>query len=206
MQNQLINIVHKLNLNKIRRLYLIILLLLSNILCLNSYNYDVDIDENTLQIVFFERIVRLIELPQEKNKNEFKILILNDKLFADKAREVFKSQTIKEKKVIIELMESYNEREIEKNIANANIVYLPKDFISNYSETNDISKLLKYSITHKTLTFSYKSNLLESGLMINYILKNNKIKYEVNQSAILKSEHKPSYILLNYAEKVVKNE
>lgn len=178
------------------------------------YYYDVDLDENTMQIVFFERIVRLMELPNEKNRNEFKILVINDETFANKIKDIYKSQKIKDKKVIVEYMSIQNEKGIEKSvekyiekeISTSNIVYLPKEFIKEYSEKNDINKLLNYAITHKTLTFSYKSNLLENGLMINYILKNNKIKYEVNQSAIIKAEHKPSYILLNYAEKVVKDE
>lgn len=206
-QNKLNSILIKIR--KIYRIFLLSLLILINIVSINANsfnNFDVELDENTLQIVFFERIVRLLEIPDEKNNNEFRILVVNDVDFANKIIEIYKSQKIKNKKVVVTNITNINVKEIEKEINSANIVYFSKDFIKNYSDKVDINKLLQYSINHKTLSFSFKSNLLDKGLMINYVLKNNKIKYEVNHSALLKADFKPSYILLNYAEKVIKDE
>lgn len=176
----------------------------SNLSNINTYyNEDLNLDENTMQIVFFERVVRLLEFPDNKLNNEFIILIVNNDKISSKTKEIFKTQKIKEKKVnVISInLNDGNENEVNKLIKQSNLVY-----IDNSIKKDKFDELINSCIESKTLSFSYKSNYLTNGLNFNYVLKNNKIKYEVNQSSLQKIGYKPSYILLNYAEKVVKDE
>lgn len=188
-------------------LILILVLFVAPICRTSNYSFnnneELNLDENTMQIVFFERVVRLLEFPDNKLNNEFIILIVNNDNIATKTKEIYKTQKIKDKKVnvfSINLNEG-NESEVNKLIKQSNLVY-----IDNSIKKEKFEEILNVCTENKTLSFSYKSNYLNNGLNFNYVLKNNKIKYEVNQSSLQKIGYKPSYILLNYADKVVKDE
>jgi len=140
------------------------------------YNLSVASGEKFLskKIVFFSKFTSFIKWTDAKNSNEkFVIGVLGFNPFGDKLSSFYKNKTVLKRPV--EIIEVQTLEEIEK----CHIL-----FISQSAYTLD--KILSVSHGKGTLLISHHDGWAEKGVHINYYIKNDRLKFELNQHAAAK--------------------
>lgn len=139
----------------------------------NLYN------EEIVKAVFIQRISEFVEWPWEdtlNNSNEsFVIGIIGETSLEKVLRELYTNRTIKSKKVGIYKLENY------EDIANCDLLFISE------SERNNISKIIKITRSLPVLTISDTMGFSEYGVIINFYMDENKVKFELNDSAARES-------------------
>jgi len=169
-----------------------LMLLAATLLMPNSYAEEFDIREYSLKAVFLERFTRFITWPEDKSPeskiNPFVIGIIANPHFAELLRDIYRTQEIQGKKVIV--------RDIDDLESAKNCQLL---FISRDSE-EELSKILNQTRSLPILTVSDTDGYAEKGVMINFFMsRKQKIRFEINELAIKESKLYISYKLLSVA-------
>ncbi len=154
---------------------------------------DFDLREYSLKAVFLERFTRFIDWPEEQspenNLKPFVISIIGNPPFADLLRNIYQTQKIQGKKVVIQEIHSGDE------INNPHLLYISQ--VSN----NELARILEHTRHSPILTISDTDGFAEQGVMINFFMSNKqKIRFEINERAIKESELHISYKLIVGAE------
>lgn len=133
--------------------------------------------EYVMKAVFFEKFSRFIEWPTElSNPNEpFIVTVLGESPFNNILEDIYSTQKIKNRKVIINYVSKIS------NIKGTHIL-----FISN-SEKTHLADILNYSKDKPILTISDTEGFAKQGVLINYYIEDNKIRFEINETAVKKS-------------------
>ncbi len=100
---------------------------------------------------------------------------------------VYSQQEIYNKRVII------NEITELKDIKDCHILFIAD------SEKKELQKILSITNGLPILTISESEGMAKKGVIINFFEENNKLRFEINESALLKSPLKMSYYLLSTA-------
>ena len=147
--------------------------------------------ENTLKAVYLEKFSLFVTWPKESlmdNKNEpFIVVVYGDNEMYEVLKYVYLTQKIGNKNVLVKKAESYNQ------INEAHIVY-----IGDVSE-NELMRLVELSSNKNILTVASSRGYANKGVHINFFNQNNKLRFEINESAILKSPLKISFYLMSSA-------
>lgn len=148
--------------------------------------------EYILKAGFMERFTRFIEWPgdsiQSDTTKPFIILVIGKNPFGENLKYVFSKTRIKNRKVFI--------RNAEKLDSTG---YYHMIFIGNTS-SRELRSILKYAQYKPIITVSETEGYGSQGVLINFFIENNKIRFEINQEAFRKSGLKVSHLLLNSAK------
>jgi len=148
--------------------------------------------EYNVKAVFLERFTRFIEWPEESDVNDtsqpFILGVIGENSFGSKLEQIYSKQKIKDKKVEIRYISDINE------IPGCNLLFISK------SEKKALSKILSLTRERQILTIGDTKNFGERGVLINFYIVGNKIRFEINESEARNSGLFISYRLLNLAK------
>jgi hypothetical protein len=142
-------------------------------------------DEITLKALFIYNFTKHIEWPESKSSaSKFSIVIYGHSAITEKLSTLLKNRKIRDKAV--EIIESTNKEILEK----ASIVFIPQSKIGKVIE-------LENSLEARGILYvSEEIKMPVKGSCINLTSKNEKMKFELNESSLKKEGLKVSNQLL----------
>lgn len=165
---------------------------LLNLMIRNSYGQSSD--EFTIKAVFIEKFTRFIEWPKGSDVNDitkpFIISVMGSSTFTETLKEIYKDKKIKNKMVEIRSANKISELEGTDAI-----------YISKISKTT-LADILAYTKDKPILTISDSNGFADLGVLINFYISDNKIKFEINETSVKLAGLSTSYMLLNLAKVV----
>jgi hypothetical protein len=156
------------------------------IICLTASGLTKGVDEYLLKAVFLERFTRFIDYgtaPSE-NQGDFIIAVYGHNPFEQKLEQVYASQTILNRKVRIVYAQSADA------IGNPDILYIGKDRLG------ELEEVFSQISDSRTLTISDSPGFSGKGVMINLLVANEKIQFEIDVEAAAKKNIRFDRILL----------
>lgn len=173
-------------LSQIRKVFLLLVCC-----CTLSANAFSQTDVSTLKAVYLEKFSRFITWPKECNIEQldqpFIIAVFGNTKLTQSLQMVYSQQEIYNKRVIIQEITEF------KDIKDCHILFIPE------SEKKEVQKILSITNGLPILTVSETEGMAKKGVIINFFEENNKLRFEINESALLKSPLKMSYYLLSTA-------
>jgi hypothetical protein len=164
---------------------LLLLFILHDFLIAKQY------DESTLKSVFIEKFTRFIEWPSGSDVTDintpFIIGIYGDTEIKEKLEDIYKDEYILNKTVEIKELAL-------KSVSDCHILIIADNKIG------DMDKIQNQIKGSPVLTIGESEDFAEKGSMIAYTLKDNKIRFIINQKKAVDSGFKISHLLLNLAE------
>jgi len=142
--------------------------------------------ESDLKAAFIYNFTKYIDW-EESEPNEFSIGVIGSSHTYNSLLEMAKSKTANEKRIVVRHFDKPDE------IINCNIL-----FISSNS-TNQLSSILG-KVNKGTLTISEEEGAAEQGTAFNFVVVNDKLKFEANVKAINAAGLKASSQLLKLAK------
>ncbi|MGE0090372.1 MAG: YfiR family protein [Bacteroidales bacterium] len=156
-----------------------------------SANVFSQTDVNTLKAVYLEKFSRFITWPKECNIEQldqpFIIAVFGNTKLTQSLQMVYSQQEIYNKRVIIKEITEL------KDINDCHILFIAE------SEKKELQKILSITNGLPILTVSETEGMAKKGVIINFFEENNKLRFEINESSLLKSPLKMSYYLLSTA-------
>ena len=149
-----------------------------------------------LKAVYLEKFSRFVTWPDECSMDDpdkpFVISIIGKTPLYENLEQIYSTQKINNKKVIVQKISNLNE------IENSHILVIAE------SERKNLQNILNLTQNLPVLTVSEASNFAERGVLINFYKDDNKLRFEINETAVLKSPLQMSFYLMNSA-KIVQN-
>lgn len=144
-----------------------------------------------LKAVYLEKFSRFITWPEECSMDDinqpFIISVIGKTPLAENLEQIYAIQEIKKKRVIIKKIENL------KDIEGSHILFIAE------SEKKNLGKIIAITRHKPILTVSETRGFAEQGVLINFFEKDNKLRFEINETAVLKSPLQMSFYLLNSA-------
>lgn len=149
-----------------------------------SFIQKVNLDTNAkLKAVFIYNFIRYIEWPKEKQKGYFTIGVLGESNLLIELNNMAKTKKIGTQPILIKTISSINE------ISTCHLLFITKkkseEFELNYNKI----------ATSNTLIVAEKEGMINKGVGINFVIRNNKQKFELNKQNIENQKLKVSSIL-----------
>lgn len=154
----------------------------------------------SLKGVFIERFIRFIEYPQVDCNNEkdlinheknFIIAVAGQIQFEKKLRELYQERNIGNCAVkILHLQET------DDPIPDCHVL-----FVGSVSQEL-FNRILEFSAKHSVLTISHTKGFAQQGIHINFVMKDSRLRFEINHQALLESDLKANYMLLKFADRI----
>lgn len=168
------------------------LLILLSPLCIAVPSAHAQPHEYIVKAEFIERFTRFTEWPDESQINDTsKSFILGvigeENHFAATLEEIFTTKKIRGKKVVVRRFSEPNEA------SQCDLL-----FIAEVTKRK-LLKILSYTKNKPILTVSDSESFARSGVLINFVIRNNKIRFEINEKAVQESKLTISYLLLQAA-------
>ncbi len=152
------------------------------------------IKEYTLKTVFIEKFTRFVEWPAESEMDNtskpFIFGVIGENSFKSTFNEIFSTKNIRNKKVEIRSISNLSE------ISQCNLL-----FISSVTKKR-LASILSFTKDKPILTISDSKGFAEAGVLLNFYILNNKIRFEINERATRESGLNFSYLLLQIAKNV----
>jgi hypothetical protein len=148
------------------------------------------VDVETLKAVYLERFTRFVEWPESMDDDMFRIQVIGDKQLAKVFEKVFREIDIKGKSVIV-----YSDNDGYSKDFNPHAVYV--------SDKNAIKEVLNEVKHGPVLIVSEVRDGAKMGAMINIVLKDSKLRFEINEKAMHDSPLYVSYRLKKAALRVI---
>lgn len=157
-------------------------------LCLVSVRVSAQTPDYRIYSIFIYNFIKYIEWPESANPNEFVIGTLGKTMMKNELMHMAqtKSEAIGKKIIIVEC-NTLSEAKA------CNILFIPANHSSKMEEV--IEHLKNEAILYVT----EKEGLAQKGSCINFILKDGKMKFEMNKESIQKSKLKVSNELVRLA-------
>jgi hypothetical protein len=144
-----------------------------------------------LKAVYLEKFSRFITWPEESLMDDinqpFIISVIGKTPLTENLEQIYAIQEIKKKRVIIKEIENL------KDIEGSHILFIAA------SEKNNLDEIIAITRHNPILTVSETLGFAEQGVLINFFEKDNKLRFEINETAVLKSPLQMSFYLLNSA-------
>ncbi len=148
--------------------------------------------EYTIKAAFLERFTRFIEWPDvsavSDTTESFVLGVIGENPFGSILEQLYATQKIKNKEVEIQSLSNLDE------ISGCHLLFISK------SKEKELSKILSLTKDKPILTISDANGFAENGVLINLYLAENKIRFEINETAVRVSGLTVSYLLLNAAK------
>jgi len=202
-----------LQINKIISFRLYILLTLSvSLQVIPALAYDDKSDlsrEYQIKAAFLYNFMQFVDWPEEKvsDKNAPVILgIIGEDPFGDAFKPI-KSKQIKGKKSLIKRFEGIEKLKESDDKGQSKIEFIRQChllFICS-SEKENLEDIINLVSGYDVLTVGETSNMLESGGIVNFLVDENKVRFEINLTAARRENIKIRSQLLRLAKKVIDN-
>ena len=145
-----------------------------------------------LKAVYLEKISRFIKWPEESLMNDqdklFVISVIGKTPLTKNLEQIYAVQKINNKDVIIKRISNLYE------IENSHILVIAE------SEKKNLQNILTLTKNLPILTISETPDFAKKGVLINFYEENNKLRFEINETAVLQSPLQMSFYLLNSAK------
>ncbi len=145
-----------------------------------------------LKAVYLEKFSRFVTWPAESNMNNvnepFVISVIGRTPLLDNLEQIYSVQKINNKKVIVKQISNLYE------IENSHILVIAE------SEKKNLKDILTLTNKLPVLTVSESESFGEKGVLINFYEESNKLRFEINETAVLRSPLQMSFYLLNSAK------
>ena len=144
------------------------------------------VDEYLLKAIFFERFTRFVDYgPLNPDPDSsFVITIYGDNPFGNRLEKVYLHQNILNKKVKVMYADQLDQ------IGDPDILYIGKD------KKQDLEKLLLRIRNTRTITIADSAVFSGSGVMINLLIVDNKIRFEIDLDSASRQHIKFDRVLL----------
>lgn len=145
-----------------------------------------------LKAVYLEKFSRFVTWPEECSMDDptkpFVISVLGRSPLADNLEQIYSIQKINNKKVVIKRISELYE------IENSHILVIAE------TERKNLQNILTVTRNLPVLTIGEAPFFAEKGVLINFYEVNNKLRFEINETALLQSPLQMSFYLLNSAK------
>ena len=145
-----------------------------------------------LKAVYLEKFSRFVTWPEECSMDDpnkpFVISIIGKTPLHKNLEQIYSIQKINNKKVVVQKISNLYE------IENSHILVIAE------SERKNLQNILSLTKNLPVLTVSESSNFAEKGVIINFYKEQNKLRFEINETAVLKSPLQMSFYLMNSAK------
>jgi len=143
--------------------------------------------EPTLKALFIYNFINYIDWDTDNSQNDFVIGVIGSSSVTNSLLEIAKNKTVKNKKIIIKVFDR------PEDIGNCQILFIPKDLpFSLHSILEKVDK--------GVLTISEETGYAEQGTAFNFVVTNDKLKFEANVKAINMAGLKAGSQLLKLAK------
>ena len=137
--------------------------------------------------IFIYSFTRYIQWPEAYNQGEFEILVMGDSPLVEELKALAQSKKIGERS--IKVTKISNASEIKK----CNMLFVPVE------RSDKLKEVLQKVDTQSVLVITEQSGLGAQGSCVNFITKEGKLAFELNQSALTKQNLKASIELTRLA-------
>jgi len=145
-----------------------------------------------LKAVYLEKFSRFVTWPEKSFMNEpnkpFVISVIGRTPLTKNLEQIYAIQKINNRNVIIKRISNLYE------IENCHILVIAE------SEKKNLKNILSLTKNLPVLTISEASNFAANGVLINFYEENNKLRFEINETAVTQSPLQMSFYLLNSAK------
>ena len=139
------------------------------------------VDTNSkMKAIFIMNFTKLIEWPKSYREGNFVVGVVGESPLYLELSKMAKTKRIANQTLQIKKFTTAND------VSDCHILYVSK------SKSQDISSVLKKVKTHSTLIITEKEGLADKGSGINFIVKNNRQKFELNKNNVEKYKLKVS--------------
>lgn len=159
--------------------------------------------EHQVKAAFLYNFINFVEWPKDKLAEEDTVItigIIGKDPFG-KAFEPIKNKKVKGKKVIVRRFGSYKElkgsSEQIKSVRQCHILFICS------SEKENLKEVIGIVENHSVLTVGDMKSFLESDGIINFLMEDNKVRFEVNKTAAERAKLKIRSKLLRLAKRVI---
>ncbi len=161
--------------------------------------------EYQVKAAFLFSFINFVDWPKEKlteGNNQINIGIIGNDPFG-KAFEPIKDKQVKGKDVVIKRFKAFKElnqssEEIEA-IKKCHLLYICP------SEKDEFRKIINLVMKHNILTVGDTKSFLESGGIINFLMEDKKVRFEINNTVAEQTELKIRSKLLRLAKRVIQS-
>jgi len=168
---------------------------LAILLLLPAAGFGQTATEYAVKATYMARFTDFIEWPmqalQDDSAGVIVVSIIGKVPFRDILERTFAVLTIKNKNVEVRYISS-----VEESVG-SHILFI------SLSEKKRIAKIIAFTRDKAILTVSDTEGFARQGVIINFYLEGNKVRFEINPSAVEEAGLKVSSLLLNYARIVV---
>jgi hypothetical protein len=167
-----------------KRFIFLLMLLFMGVVCRGQ----TEAEESNLKAAFIYNFTRFVEWEPTEVPNEFFIIgVFGTSSIDNPLEEISKTRTVNSKKIIIKHFEKI------EDIDKCNILFIPKNV------KTPLEELLKKTENKNVLVISEKQGYASKGASINFVIIDNKLKFEANVKAINSAGLKVSAQLLKLA-------
>jgi hypothetical protein len=145
-----------------------------------------------VKAVMIDHFTKFIQWPNEEEPGNFVICVVGKNIFGSYLEEMYKDRKIKNKKVQIIYAESISQ------LKDCNILFIADN------KADELDKILDFASDKPILTVSDTEGFARQGVIINFYIETEKVKFEVNLSSAQKTMLEISFRLLNSA-RIIKN-
>lgn len=149
-------------------------------------------NEYDLKAVYLEKFSRFVTWPEEclmdNPDKPFVISIIGRTPLINNLEQIYSAQKINNKVVIVKRISNLHE------IENSHILVIAE------SERKHLQNILTLTKNLPVLTIGEAHNFADKGVLINFFEENNKLRFEINETAVLQSPLQMSFYLLNSAK------
>ena len=159
---------------------------------LPKQNIKAQITEYEIKAIFLEKFTEFVEYPGWENtpdeKGMFVIGVYGESPLYNELTEYFQDKKLKGRKTVVKQISNMN------LILNCNLLFITQ------SEKKRINQILDNTMNKPILTVGDTEGYCEKGVLINFFLEDNKIRFEINFNAVQKSGLYMNYRLLKLAK------
>ncbi len=158
------------------------------VLLFTTLGNSTQVNITSMKAIYIERFTQFIEWPSDSSET-FLIQIVGDYALYEVMKKQFTNHTIKNKPVTIIYSEELSIRALPHVLYIGNENLIPKGVT-----------LLKQK---PILTIAHSQNGCEKGVMINFVIFENRLRFEVNETSIRESSFYINYRLMSLAIKII---
>lgn len=123
-----------------------------------------------LKSMFVYNFIKNVEWPASQKTGDFKVAVLGDKDLYQMMNSTYAGKEINGQKIVFTYIDSYDA------VGSAHILYIAPEYSSSLAKHSQSLR------KNKTLVVSDKGGLLYDGSVINFVVSNNKLLFEISKS------------------------
>jgi len=150
-------------------------------------NYNLQAQSYQLHSVFLYSFTRYVQWPEEMNKGDFDILVLGDSPITPELKKMSEMKKVGERNIKV-----YNINAAAE-IRKCNILFIPAN------KSAQLPEILAKVGSNSILVVTEQEGLGTKGSGINFVTKEGKLAFEMNQAALAKQKLKASTELTRLA-------